>query len=84
MKQPYQPISCNFYDLLLDAATRKQVVPLVLYSPTMEGTISLEATILDVFTRKGEEFMTLGNGEEVRLDRIVSVNGIALEGFCPL
>lgn len=74
MKEKYKPIDCNYYDLLLDRATRKVGVELVYFS---EGERILKScTFKDVYTKKGEEFLLLGTGELIRLDQIISVDGI--------
>lgn len=73
MKKAYQPINCSFHDILLAKATLKETC-LVIYNK--EGKeVSVKAIITDVFTRKGEEFMQLDNGTEMRLDAIISVAG---------
>ena len=41
----------------------------------------IEARIVDIDGRNGAEYMTLETGESVRLDRIVSVDGVRLATF---
>ena len=41
-----------------------------------------EAVILELFARKGEEFMRLNNGNTLRLDQLVSVDGLRLADYC--
>jgi len=74
MRKTYQPINCSFHDVLLAKATLREVCQIV-YWDEKEREITLDAIITDVFTRKGEEFMHLNNGIEIRLDAIVSVAG---------
>jgi Rho-binding antiterminator len=47
-----------------------------------QATTQLTSIIVDVFSRDGEEFMRLASGEEIRLDRLISVAGKKLRDFC--
>ena len=76
MKQKYTPIDCSFHDILLDRATRKSKVELI-YN-TAEGQKKKQVIIKDVFTKQGEEFLQMSEGEIIRLDQIISVDGIQL------
>lgn len=84
--KPYQPIDCNFYDHLEAAAVKRTVNTIV----TLENSITqtYTARIVDFFIQKEEgykvEYMKLDNGLVIRLDTIVHVNGILLEGFCKI
>ena len=69
---PYKPINCNFYDILLANATLKKSCKIVYIE--QDKTHEVTAIILDIFSRKGAEFMTLDNDIEIRLDKIVSIN----------
>jgi Rho-binding antiterminator len=73
MKDKYQPISCDFHELLLAHATLKQHVDIVYVNEKIEETTS--GVIIDVYTKKGEEFLVLDNKKTIRLDFIISVNG---------
>ena len=77
----YLPISCDYYDELTLLAMHRTVCPVVFKDEN--GTVeTLEASIKDIFTRSSEEFLLLSNGREIRLDRLVSVNGKALSSYC--
>lgn len=79
--QPYQPISCSFYNRLERLALKQLPVPLVFYEE--KELKSLAAVVIeDVFTRKKAEYLRLSGGIEIRLDRLVSVNGIPLRRHC--
>ncbi len=69
----YKPIDCNFYDVLLDAATRKLYSKIQYYTDIREF-MTVSAVIKDVYTKNGEEFVTLNTGETIRLDQIVRIN----------
>jgi Rho-binding antiterminator len=73
---PYQPIDCNFYDILLERATLRRPARIVYTTPT--GPQELEALIADVYTQNKEEFMRLHTGQLIRLDQLITVDGIPL------
>ncbi|MET0350983.1 MAG: hypothetical protein ABW067_14425 [Rhizobacter sp.] len=78
--EPYQPISCEFHDVLESLATRSRRAVVVYLGE--DGTPrEVSAVITDLFGRDGVEFMTLDSGETVRLDRIVTVDGVRLADF---
>jgi len=70
----YQPISCDYYDLLESAATRRAVVELCYFSKGSEKTTTKE-TIVDFVIREKQEFMVLASGQEIRLDKLYSIDG---------
>lgn len=74
---PYIPIDCSYYDRL-EANAVKRVICEIVYR-SMDGTAELQqsAMITNVFSRNKEEFISLSTGEEIRLDRLISINGIA-------
>ena len=78
MKKQYIPINCGFHDLLLDRATRRSVV--VLEYVVEEEKRTKEAIFKDVYTKQKEEFLLLKDGEIIRLDHIISVDGVQRPG----
>lgn len=76
MKQKYIPIDCNFHDILLDRATRGVIVKLIYCRE--ERLNEKEIIIKDVYTRQGEEFLLTSEGGIIRLDQIISLDGIEL------
>ncbi len=75
MTDDYQPPSCDFHDVLEDHAVRKVRTELRwrdAESGERRETITL---ITDVFTRDGAEYLTTGDGDEIRLDRLEAVDG---------
>ena len=80
-EKTYRPISCDFHDELQLIALRKMTVPIV-YRKQDGGQTVIDSTIADLYTREKEEFLLLPSGEEIRLDRLVSVNGIELRDYC--
>jgi Rho-binding antiterminator len=76
----YQPIDCNFYDILEATAVKKSIAEIVFATEGVHQTVN--SRILNLFTKNKEEFMVLENDLTIRLDQIVSVNGEVLKGFC--
>jgi Rho-binding antiterminator len=70
----YQPISCDYHDMLEAAAMHRKKVELEF---ELEGVPQKEqGTIADVFTHEGAEFVKFVAPSgllEIRLDRIISV-----------
>ncbi|HFA47511.1 MAG TPA: hypothetical protein ENJ95_00680 [Bacteroidetes bacterium] len=78
--KPYRPISCDYYDELTLLAIRKTECPIIYQNNGTAATVM--AIIRDIYTRNGEEFLLLSNGQEIRLDRIISVNNLELNKYC--
>lgn len=75
----YRPISCDFHDVLEATATRRNRVRIAFRA---DGAVEQrQARIVDLGHGDDGEYMTLDTGEMVRLDRIVSVDGILLASF---
>jgi Rho-binding antiterminator len=68
----YTPIDCDNHDQLESLATLGREVR-VKHRDESGGERTQESTITDVFTRDGAEWIRLREGDEIRLDRIVSV-----------
>ncbi len=52
MQNPYQPINCDFHELLLAKATLKSKCLIFYYKDNVE--MRTTSIIIDVFTKKGE------------------------------
>lgn len=76
----YQSIGCSYYDQLEAYATRRTRCTIVLKKNDREQTA--EGVIVDLFARDGAEYLKLDNGTVVRLDHLVSVNGIVVNYAC--
>jgi len=80
-EQKYQPISCDYYDELEIVAMRQTIAEIVFKNEKgVETTISTKIKTLQ--TRNSEEFLILENGDEIRLDRLVSMNGKVVKNYC--
>jgi len=75
MAEKYTPIDCNYYDLLLDVIKRKQETLLV-YNNLENVPIAVTAKFFDIYTKEGEEFLQLTDGMVIKLDKIISLNGL--------
>ena len=72
---PYVPIACSLHDHLEAAATLGQPVSLRYLTPEGEAE-TRDERIVDLPTRQGAEYLKLASGLELRLDRILEVNGV--------
>lgn len=77
----YQPIDCNYYDRLEAWATMKTICLLVFLD---ENDVRQEVSggIADLYTVNKAEYLRMDNGLTVRLDRLLSVNGVPVPGQC--
>lgn len=69
----YQPISCDFHDILEDAAVRRLLVE-VDYRDPQGSERTVNSKIKDITVEGQEEFLLLESGEKIRLDQLISVN----------
>jgi Rho-binding antiterminator len=82
-RSDYVPISCEFHDILEATATTRKVVRLQ-FVDDGNSLHRRDDRIVDVYSRAGAEYVTLGSGETVRLDRLRSVDGVGLGDLQPL
>ena len=68
MESEYRPIYCGFHDHLEAAATKRKYVQLYYFTEVHELK-SVMAVVKDIYTKGKEEFLLLGSGDEIRLDR---------------
>lgn len=79
---PYQPVNCNFYDLIEHFATLRKKISIQYYSEN-GSKITEDAVIKTTLNRNKEEFMILASGTEVRMDRIIALDKHFLSDFAP-
>ncbi|MEM6697006.1 MAG: hypothetical protein AAF806_18860 [Bacteroidota bacterium] len=77
----YQPISCSFYDILEESATLRKKSIIYFYNTDWQEK-QIVSRIINLFTKEKEEFMELENGEVIRLDHLISVDGKSLPKAC--
>lgn len=81
MPAKYKPISCHFYDELELLAIRQTSCPILYYNETNQQLATTDI-IVDFKIINHAEFMLLKSGLQIRLDRIISVDGKELAGYC--
>jgi Rho-binding antiterminator len=79
MNTPYTPINCDFYDILEAASTLRQNCEIVYVADDQETIV--QGRISNLYALDGEEFMLINDSLRLRLDAIVSVNGVLLHSF---
>ncbi len=81
----YKLVGCSFHDELEALATLRQQCQII-YQTENGDIVELDGQIIDVYTANREEFVAefikLKNGNEVRLDRLISVNGKSIQFAC--
>lgn len=79
----YTPIDCNYYDRLEAHATLRQRVSIEYYGDGVSKiTVLKNALIVDLQTRNKVEFMILEGGQEIRLDKLIAVDGKEVPKSC--
>ncbi len=80
MTADYQPISCDFHDLLEVHATQRQ--PTTLQFRDADGQLQTrDAVITDVYAKDGADYLTLSTGETLRLDQLIAVGQARLADY---
>ena len=75
----YQPIDCDYYDRL-EAWATMQTDCLIVFKDAEGKEQQLTAKIADVYTKDKIEYLKTDPGLVIRLDALLSVNGIVLPG----
>jgi len=76
----YRPISCDFHDILESLATLHQQTHVRFLSE--DGLLQHRcATIVDVFSKDGVEYLAISTGETLRLDQLVAVGKSKVADF---
>ena len=78
----YSPISCEFHDRLEDLATLHKQTR-IRYRDNEGVEQQRDATIADVYSSAGAEYLSLSSGETLRLDQLVEVDGEKLSDYRP-
>jgi len=75
MSERYEPIDCTSYDQLEDYATRRRQVRIV-YRDDSGDEATIRGRITNLFSEDGQEFLTMDDGTRIRLDALVSAEGM--------
>jgi Rho-binding antiterminator len=78
--QKYKNISCSYYDQLEAYATKQTQCLVIYYADDVEKTS--DGIIVDLFAKEGSEYLKLNNGVVIRLDQLISINGIPVSNVC--
>lgn len=78
MEAPYKPLSCSLYDYLTDRAVVRKTVAIRFLENNQPKDVT--AVIKDIVARNKEEFLLLDNAQEIRLDRLLQVDGKEFTG----
>ncbi len=74
MDMPYVPVSCGFHDKLLALASLRRECEVAISFP--DGRLEQKrGIIVDVYSRRGAEFLEFHDGSTYRLDQIRALNG---------
>lgn len=71
---PYQAVSCTYYDELEALATLRKSC-LIIYRNETGAEVSRKGRIVDFFSADRAEFLKLDDGTDIRLDRLIEVDG---------
>jgi Rho-binding antiterminator len=74
MESNYVPIDCNYYDRLEAWSTEGRICDITWRDES--GTRKTESPIIDLFADNSIEYMKLEKDITIRLDQLVSVNGV--------
>jgi Rho-binding antiterminator len=77
----YTPVNCDFYDELEALATLKKDCE-IKFKGDNDGISSIKGKIADLYTHEHIEYMKTDTGLEIRLDKLVEVDGKRPEQYC--
>ena len=75
----YQSISCSDYDQIEAYATKRTHCS-ILYRDESEKIA--DGIIVDIYSKESAEYLKVDNGTVIRLDHIISINGIPVPKHC--
>jgi Rho-binding antiterminator len=70
----YCLVDCGFHDQLEAFATLRQTCQISYHSVTGE-VVDVQDQIVDIYAANQADYLKLKDGTEIRLDRLISVNG---------
>ena len=77
----YKLINCSFHDELEALAILRQMCKII-YQTEDDTILEVDSQIVDVYAANQEEFIKLKDGNKIRLDRLISVNGKSIQFAC--
>ena len=76
----YNRVSCDFYDELEALATRKKLCEIIFINNG--STAVIQARIANLYAKEKSEYLVTDSGLEIRLDRLVKVDGKVASNYC--
>lgn len=76
--EDYNLVSCDFHDRIEAMATLRQPCKIVYRNETDER-VTAEGLIVDVYAANHADYLKLEDGTEIRMDRVVSIDGQSAE-----
>jgi Rho-binding antiterminator len=76
----YQPINCEFHDVIESYATRRETVDIVV-EDAAENIRNVRTVVCDIYSRNTEEFLLTDAGERIRLDKVKSIGSYDVAFF---
>ncbi|CAN5462103.1 hypothetical protein BH23BAC1_BH23BAC1_02800 [soil metagenome] len=80
MESTYKPIDDTYFKKIEDVAKQNEFIRLQYYTEINEFLTTNQVAKIIIY-KHGAYYLLLGNGEEVRLDRIVRVNDKPAPGY---
>ncbi len=80
MKETFAPVITAFREELINYAEKRTYVSIQYFSDIREY-LSAKAVIKKIYSRDNAEYLLLNTSEEIRLDRIIRVEGKPAPGF---
>ena len=77
----YKVINCSFHDELEALAILRQMCKII-YQTEDDTILEVDSQIVDVYAANQEEFIKLKDGNKIRLDHLISVNGKSIQFAC--
>ncbi|MFN2458206.1 MAG: hypothetical protein ABR502_08405 [Chitinophagaceae bacterium] len=77
----YKPVNCDFYDELEALATMNKTCD-IKFKGDNEAISSLRGRIADLYTEEHVEYLKTDSGVEIRLDKLVEVDGKKSADYC--
>lgn len=74
MATDYRPINCSYYDELEAIATLRKRVTVIYQNDSAQVTLN-GVGIKNLYAKDKEEFVVLTNGQTIRLDYLIEVDG---------
>lgn len=74
-KTDYKPVDCSLHDTYEHHITLKTRLSISYLINDIEHTV--QSRIKEIYTREGEEFMVINEGDTVRLDKVLSIKPIS-------